>query len=343
MDAKLESYLSELPRLYRSERTVEQYRHKLKSFARWLDEKGYPLDADALSAYVYQRLRADRMRARTVRSLRPALSGYFKWLKKRHPAEEVPDLDAVTWPSLDAPQRYVPTDADLDALFQAAARMPAHTPGKAFRRARALAILALFRYAGLRRQELIDLRVQDIDTSAERWRVYIAFGKGGKPDWINVNPELHQHLAVWLEIRKEWAKGRLLGPESKASLWPIDGRRHLEDRGITALFRDLVEMAGLSTNITPHCLRHWYATALAKTTSIANVSRLMRHSNIAVTLDYLHWDTEAMDAALDGLGQKNGKSGGNVRSADAGSKPASNGGDPKHETSRLRRRPGRGR
>jgi site-specific recombinase XerD len=298
MDPELDRYLLALPGQCRSDKTATQYRYKLRALAAWLRERDLPLCERAVADYVRDCQREQRLRPRTIRSLRPALAHFLSFTGLSL------DLRAIPWPALDAPRRYIPTDADLDALELAAAQMPHRTPGKKYRRARARCILALLRYAGLRRRELLDLRLADLDTVGEPWRIYIAYGKGGTTDWVPLNDRARELVGEYLTIRMEWCKGRVLLPEIRQAWWPVDKHRRMDDKSLTNLFRDLLDAAQLTAPITPHCLRHWFCTNLSKHTSIANVSRLMRHRGIGVTLDYMHWNTDEMAGAVQALGTR---------------------------------------
>src|SRR4051812_41316709 len=118
MDPELDRYLIALPGQCRSDKTATQYRYKLRALAAWLRERDLPLCERAVADYVRDCQREQRLRPRTIRSLRPALAHFLAFTGLSL------DLRAIPWPALDAPRRYIPTDADLDALELAAAQMP---------------------------------------------------------------------------------------------------------------------------------------------------------------------------------------------------------------------------
>ncbi|MCK9365510.1 MAG: integron integrase, partial [Syntrophales bacterium] len=172
--------------------------------------------------------------------------------------------------------------------------------------------------AGLRLMELLRLRVQDINF--EQGIVIIRSGKGGK-DRVSVLPEsLREALlshrerlrllfdedrqeglpGVWLPDSVEnkiptagvlWA-WQWFFPSRQLAIDPRSGlkrRHHLNDAAFQSAIRKAARAAGLSQRVTPHTLRHSFAThLLAGGADIRTVQELLGHSDVATTMIYTH-------------------------------------------------------
>lgn len=172
--------------------------------------------------------------------------------------------------------------------------------------------------AGLRLMELLRLRIQDLDF--ERGIVTIRSGKGGK-DRVSVLPErlltpLREHRerlratfdedrraglpGVWLPSSVEnkiptagtqWA-WQWVFPSRQLAVDPRSGirrRHHLLDASFQGAIRKAARAANLSQRVTPHTLRHSFAThLLANGTDIRTIQELLGHADVATTMIYTH-------------------------------------------------------
>jgi len=172
--------------------------------------------------------------------------------------------------------------------------------------------------AGLRLMELLRLRVQDVNF--EQGSVLVRSGKGGK-DRVSMLPEslrsaLLDHRerlrllfdqdrqaglpGVWLPPAVEHkipTAGVLWGwqwffPSRQLAKDPRSGvlrRHHLHDASFQHAIRQAARAANLSQRVTPHALRHSFAThLLANGTDIRTVQKLLGHADVATTMIYTH-------------------------------------------------------
>lgn len=168
--------------------------------------------------------------------------------------------------------------------------------------------------SGLRVEETCKLRVQDLDFAALTIRVHS--GKGDK-DRLTLLPTalvpILQRWLTWRSALHEWDLGEGAGlvelpnrlgskyPNAKSELrwqflFPSRLRRgqyrwHTTPESIGKSMRQAVAAAGLTKRVTPHTLRHAFAThALRAGNDIATVQDLLGHSNVETTMIYLHGD-----------------------------------------------------
>jgi integrase/recombinase XerD len=130
---------------------------------------------------------------------------------------------------------------------------------------------------GLRVSELVGLQVADIDSKR---MVLCIRGKGQKERLVPISPRLLKVLrAYWLTCR------------SKTWLFPggIDPAKRLTETAVRRLCEQSAEQAGLNKRITPHTLRHSFATHLLEAgVDLLTVQALLGHNHLRTTAIYLH-------------------------------------------------------
>jgi integrase/recombinase XerD len=136
---------------------------------------------------------------------------------------------------------------------------------------------------GLRISELVRLRVTDIDSA--RMVVVVRQGKGHKDRLVPLSPRLLD------ELRSYWRHQR---PQP----WLFPGARPeqpLCTASVQRLCQELVQRAGLSKRVTPHTLRHSYATHLLEAgVDIVTLQKILGHTDVRTTAHYLHISTHRL-------------------------------------------------
>ncbi len=275
----LDQFLTHL-RDYRdcSERTVEAYRKDGEAFVEFLRSEG------VATVETIQRHHAHRFAARlshlapaTIRRKVYALRSWFGYLV------DVGLVEANPMASVELPKRRpnppkVPTKCQCNALLSVC-----ETPTQKL-------IIALLLLAGLRKSELLGLNIEDVSAAHDQIRVE---GKGRKERVVPLCAFAQQAVQRYLAQRTA----------SGAALVVGQGGNRLASTGLYRIFRRIIRRAGLDgSDITPHSLRHAFATYLIREgVDIATVSELMGHSNISTTSIYLHSDTSTKQAAVQRL------------------------------------------
>jgi len=131
--------------------------------------------------------------------------------------------------------------------------------------------------AGLRISEVVALKVTDIDSP--RMLIRVEQGKGGKDRYALLSPRLLEVL------RRYWRAARpqeYLFPSWRAN-------RHLTADSLRTACHDAAQQAGLRKKLTPHTLRHCFATHLLENgTDIRIIQVLLGHSRLETTARYAH-------------------------------------------------------
>lgn len=163
---------------------------------------------------------------------------------------------------------------------------------------RDLAIIKFFLYGGLRVSELVKLDLQNIDFDDCSVKF---FGKGNKERYVPLHPDVIAAIIDYLPSRLE--KKPKDADAEKALFRSAHGKR-ITPRGIQLLVKKYAKLAGIrdAEKITPHKLRHTFATMLyQKTKDIRVLQDLLGHANISTTQIYTHTDKENRKDAVSEL------------------------------------------
>lgn len=266
--------------------TIKCFINRLNAFARWMQTNGYPTPkTDDLSVAVCRKylyfLSKKGDRPRTVRGCFDALRSFCAYqVSTGVLVENV--AAGVKPPKLDAAQRLLVTDADVAALFEACERQRSQRQVALSR-----AVLSLLCYAALRRMELCDLLVSDVDLIDKA--ILVRSGKGNKSRKVFINKQGIEALREWLAVREKHTKHDYL--------FSVDPNRRLHFVGLSHLLQTLAATAGMRGNqaCKPHSLRHWALTNLLRNgANIKDVQTFAGHSDIQTTSRYLHSSEEQL-------------------------------------------------
>lgn len=149
--------------------------------------------------------------------------------------------------------------------------------------------------AGLRVSEVVALMPGDIDW--QKGTIRVNEGKGGRDRVVPVTGETLDRLAAWAHHRKD------LGLNGRQSFFVGIRTRgeQLSIRTAQGIIARLGEKAGLDRAISPHLLRHTYATkALSDGLTIREVQQLLGHSDVSTTMIYTHVDPDELRQKIQG-------------------------------------------
>lgn len=264
-----------------SPRTISAYRRDIERLAEWLSSRQVAgIDAVGvreLREYSYQ-LKDRGLQPSSIRRNLAAIRTYFGFLL----AEGYVHADPTERVDLPRGSRKLPnvlTPAEMEQLLEAP-----DPSDSLYWRDRAL---LEFAYAsGVRASELIGLKVRDVDLQEG---FAVVFGKGSKERMVPVGRSALRALIVYLrEIRP-----KLLRDGSEGTLFLNARGQPLTRMGWWKILRRQVKRAGIEKRVSPHTLRHSFATHLLEGgADLAAVQEMLGHADISTTQVYTHVERE---------------------------------------------------
>jgi site-specific recombinase XerD len=221
---------------------------------------------------------SDSMKRRTQNYYMIALRAFLKFLRKR----DIPALSPEKIELAKLPERQIDiiTAAELARLLNAPkdALAKESDPAKRRRYLRDTAILELLFSTGLRVSELCALN-SDIDLSRDELSVR---GKGEKVRVVFLSPKAKEAVRDYLKARDDMEEALFVDgrPKQLHRITSRDVQRHL---------KGYVARAGITSVVTPHTLRHAFATDLLQNgADLRSVQQLLGHASITTTQIYTH-------------------------------------------------------
>jgi len=258
-----------------SEHSLESYRRDIRQLAVWLQGQQDSL----LQCERYQLLEflADRHQqgvgARSVARQLSAVKSFFRWLKREGRIEEDPAL-LIERPKTGRPLPKTLTEADVEALLTAP---DVSTPLGL----RDRAMLELIYATGLRVTELVTLTQSQINPRQGLVRV---IGKGDKERLVPLGEEALHWLARYLRE----ARPLLLG-DNQELLFPSRRGTCMTRQTFWHRIKQMAMVAGVEKKLSPHTLRHAFATHLLNHgADLRVVQLLLGHSDLSTTQIYTH-------------------------------------------------------
>jgi integrase/recombinase XerC len=149
------------------------------------------------------------------------------------------------------------------------------------------AMVELLYSSGLRRSELVRMSVGDVDFMSGSVRV---FGKGSRERVVPAGKAALQAIRDYLRSRPASVEGGARGP-----LWVNAQLKPLGDSGLSLILRRRVRKSGLLKTVTPHGLRHSFATALLDHgCDLRSLQEMLGHKNLTTTQVYTHTTLEKL-------------------------------------------------
>jgi site-specific recombinase XerD len=260
----------------------------LKQFVRYFgDDIRYLTDvsAERLRRYLHEHRLSGSWTAYTFSNQYRALKSFLKWCVK-HGYLETNPIDGIERPRLEQqlPKRISKQDAVrvLDYAF--------HRPvSYRFERYRNRGVLAVMIYAGLRAQEVLDLKMGHVDLVNRT--IFVQSGKGAKDRIVPISTTLRRYLTEYLTDRLRLEK------RSEFFFTTLRGDRGFTYGGLRRVVDRIKEGTGIQ--FSSHRLRHTFATLMLEGgCDLFSLQKMLGHSDIQTTTIYLSASASMLQAQI---------------------------------------------
>jgi len=259
-----------------SDNTRDSYRSDLALFNGWLQERGIELISvgrEAILDHLTWRLDQAYKPRSTARFL-SGVRGFYRYLLREKLILIDPTLQ-VDMPQLGRPLPKSLSEADVEALLGAPDLSEAIGQ-------RDKAMLEVLYACGLRVTELISLTLEQINL---RQGVLRVMGKGSKERLVPMGEE----AIVWIERYMRDGRAELLNGRPSDVLFPSQRGEQMTRQTFWHRIKHQAQVAGISKSLSPHTLRHAFATHLLNHgADLRVVQMLLGHSDLSTTQIYTH-------------------------------------------------------
>lgn len=259
-----------------SDNTLKSYRYDLKQFCNWLDSQNNDLihvshgDLQTYLAFRYQQ----QLKSSSTSRMLSCLRKFYAFLSKTHQITDNP-MTLIENPKL---QRGLPksiSEQQIDLLLQAPDTNDAIG-------LRDRAMLETLYASGLRVSELVGLTFSQVSLNQGLTRI---MGKGSKE---RLTP-LGEEAVFWIQEYINKARPELLGRQVSDYLFLSRRGSNMTRQTFWYRLKAMAKQSGIASNITPHTLRHAFATHLLNHgADLRAVQMLLGHSDLSTTQIYTH-------------------------------------------------------
>jgi len=267
-----------------SAHTVATYRTALAAFRKFHPSTPWnALGADAFRTWMLDMMKHEMARA-SVRLRFSAMRAFYEFLKVRNLIKRN-ILHDIIMPKAEKKLPMFLTTRQVDSLIGTPENQKKSKQAPEWMAARDTAIIELFYSTGMRLSELTGLNVGDVDVIGETARVT---GKGNRERICPVGGPALEAIS-----RYRQAAAVHSGP-----LFINKSRRRLSSRTVWAMTKNRLVQAGLPSTLSPHKLRHSFATHLLDNgADLRSVQTLLGHASLSTTQIYTHVTIERLKTA----------------------------------------------
>ena len=255
--------LEELERRNYSEKTTRYYLRFVERFAQHFGKSPDKLGPEHLRRYQAYLLKERKLCPGTVENHVAALRFFFIRTLNRHEFRQF-----LPYPKVRKKLPNILSGEEVARLIDASSSLFERT------------LLMVLYGTGMRRAEVARLKIADIDS--QRMVLHVVNGKGGKDRDLPLSPALLETLrAHW-----RWLKPRTYVFPSRMHR---NSERPITDKIVWRACTEAAKRAGLRKKVTPHLVRHSWATHLLEAgTDLRSIQLLLGHEDLEVTARYLH-------------------------------------------------------
>ena len=266
-----------------TDQTVSSYQNDLDVYLSFLQDKNVFLVKDITSDHIkeFLKIRGDSESTSTVAHNLTVIKNFHKYLIKENIVKEDVSL-FISRPKLQKRLPRALTAEEVDLLLDITLNTPFDYRNKA--------MLELMYGAGLRVSELVSLTLNQIDLENGLIRI---MGKGRKEREIPIGEYGVYYLKLYLEHRGMLIKNH----RTEDALFLNNHGKQITRQGFFKILKQLLLDKGLNPDVSPHTLRHSFAThLLSHGADLRSIQEMLGHSDISTTKIYTHVSDEKVEA-----------------------------------------------
>ena len=249
----------------------------------WMTTRLINTTATEIRSYLAMMRNSDYSKATVARKL-ATLRSFYKFLVRIGELQVSP-VSAIRTPRQD---KRLPKCLDVEQVESLLSAPPNDT----IQGIRDRAILETIYSAGLRISELVSVNLEDLDEFSEVIRVR---GKGKKERLVPLGAKAIETINTYLAMRKV-----ALGDTAKGPLFLNKSGTRLSDRSIRRNMDKYLQIAGMDTQVSPHTLRHSFATHMLNAgADLRSVQEMLGHASLSTTQIYTHLTTKRLKEVYD--------------------------------------------
>lgn len=265
--------LEELERRNYTQATTRHYLSFVERFARHFGKSPDKLGPEHLRSYQAYLLKERKLSPGSVENHVSALRFFFVRTLGRHQFRQF-----LPFPRVRKQLPKILSREEVAQLIDASSSLFERT------------LLMVLYATGMRRAEIARLKIADIDS--QRMIIHVVNGKGGKDRDLPLSPALLETLrAYW-----RWLKPRTYLFPSRLHR---DSEQPITDKMVWRACTQAAKRAGLRKRVTPHLVRHSWATHLLEAgTNLRTIQLLLGHEDLEVTARYLHLSAQHLQQVV---------------------------------------------
>lgn len=266
-----------------ADNTIFAYKNDLKQYISFLQKINKTIDnvtSENITEFLWQ-LKQQNIKPNSLYRKSSCITQFHKFLISEGITKNNP-IEFLSKPKL---QRKLPQVLTLEEVE----RLLSYIPKKKFNDIRNKAMIEVLYASGLRVSELVNLKFDNLDLTNKYIRV---IGKGGKERIVLLNNKSIQAIKEWLKIReKKFANKNLKEFDQYIFLSKLG--KPISRIDFWEQLKNYVKQVGITKNVSPHTLRHSFATHMLKYgADLRIVQELLGHSDISTTQIYTQLDRQ---------------------------------------------------
>ena len=269
-----------------SDNSVTAYELDFKRLKSYMDEHHIDVihaSFDDLQSFVFDTFKLIQS-AKTQARLLSSIHSFYRFLLYHHYIEQDPS-ELLEMPRI---EKHLPEVLSLEEIDAMIAQIDMSKPEGHRNRA----IIEMLYGSGLRVSELTELRLSNIYRKEGYMRI---LGKGSKQRLVPISPVADEQLGYWLDDRRELD----IKPQATDIAFLNCYGRQLTRAMIFTIVKRLAEAAGIRKTISPHTLRHSFATHLLQNgADLRIIQQLLGHESIVTTEIYTHINIQDLREAV---------------------------------------------